>query len=386
MKFYIKIFLQKLIALAVLPLRLFPIRRNRILFLSLEGGSSCEYSCNPRYLCDYILRTAPAEFELVWLFRKPEDYHDLTVRGVKTAKHFTLKGFYYCLTSRIVITNGGYLTWFPFRKGQVRINTWHGGGAYKRLENDRAGANHATAKRMDYCNRNTTAFVSSSEKFTEHAILGAFRYTGEVLPIGMPRNDIFFSQASGEWYEKIRVKFRIPSKARILLYAPTFREETAHLNPISASSILKNLTESTGEDWYILYRSHTKTSGTRLMKDLTNHCIDGKDYPDTQELLCAADLLLTDYSSIVWDYCLTNRPVILYTPDLEDYLRLQGFYLDIRNWGFPICRNPEELYEMCGKIMCDPALNGSGYHQELLGSAETGHACEALLAYIRKQM
>ena len=249
MKYYLKYIIQKLIALALLPFHLFPIRKNRILFLSLEGGSSYEYSCNPKYFCEYILEKCPDAFEPVWLFRHPENYTSLQDRGIRTAQHFTPRGIYYALTSQIVISNGGYLTWFPFRKKQIRINTWHGGGAYKRLENDMTGANSATKKRMEYASRNTTAYLSSGREFSHHVIRGAFLYTGEILPIGMPRNDIFFSGNKEAFYESVRKELQLPADSRLLLYAPTFRSDTGQKRQtlaLQADILLNNGTCCTG--------------------------------------------------------------------------------------------------------------------------------------------
>lgn len=389
MKYYLKYIIQKLIVLTLLPFHLFPIHKNRILFLSLEGGSSYEYSCNPKYFCEYILEKCPDTFEPVWLFRHPENYAFLQDRGIRIARHFTPRGIYYALTSRIVISNGGYLTWFPFRKKQIRINTWHGGGAYKRLENDMTGANSATKKRMEYASRNTTAYLSSGREFSRHVIQGAFLYTGEILPIGMPRNDIFFSDSKETFYKSVRQNLHLSDNSRILLYAPTFRSDTGQKGQtlaLQADNLLQQLTRLTGEQWYLLYRMHIQAGPDTLLTGLTDHCIDVSSYPDTQHLLCAADWLITDYSSIVWDYSLTDRPLLLYTPDLEAYCEHRGFYVDIHDWGFPICRSMKELSEVLPQILSGTYKNGPKHHQEILGSYESGHSCEALLDYLKQKL
>ena len=386
MKYYFKYILQKLITLPLFLLRIFPVKKNRILFLSLEGGSLCEYACNPKYFCEYLLKTRPHGFELVWLFKKPENYTFLREKGIRTARHFTPKGFYYTLTSQIVISNGGYMTRFPFRREQLCINTWHGGGAYKKLENDAAGANAATRKRMEHAARHTDAFLSGCEQFSRHVIRGAFLYSGEILPVGMPRNDIFFSGQKDIFYKSVRQAFSLPESVRILLYAPTFRTHTPKYPALDAGFLLEKLRRLTGENWYLLYRAHIQSGDVACLKNLTDHCLDASAYPDTQELLCAADWLITDYSSIVWDFSLTDRPLLLYTPDLDDYCRGRGFYVDIRDWGFPICHTMEELTKTLPQLLSGVYKNGPEHHRELLGSYESGHSCADLLDYILKHL
>lgn len=387
MKYYLKYILQKLIALLLLPFHLFPVKKNRVLFLSLEGGSFYEYSCNPKYFCEYLQAARPGDYELIWLFKEPTNYSFLREKGIRTARHFSPAGLYYALTSRIVITNGGYLTWFPFRQKQVCINTWHGGGAYKRLENDTTGANAATKKRMEYAARHTAAFLSGCEAFSRHVVRGAFLYTGKILPIGTPRNDILFSGQCDILYRNVRESLRLPATGRILLYAPTFRSTTgSHGQPLNGGLLIQELNRLTGETWYLLYRMHVQAGSEPPLQSLDSHCMDVSAYPDTQQLLCAADWLITDYSSIVWDYALTDRPLILYAPDLESYRSGRGFYVDIRDWGFPLCRTEEELLAMLPEVLSGAYKNGPKLHRELLGSYESGHSCKELLAFIEKQV
>lgn len=93
MKYYLKYILQKLIVLLLIPFHVFPIKKNRILFLSLEGGSSYEYSCNPKYFCEYLQAARPGAYESVWLFKKPADYSFLKEKGIRTAGYFPQSAF-----------------------------------------------------------------------------------------------------------------------------------------------------------------------------------------------------------------------------------------------------------------------------------------------------
>lgn len=381
--------LRKCIVQCLLPFRLFPIRKNRILCISLEGGSQNEYSCNPKYFCEYLLENRPGDYEIVWLFRHPENYKFLKDKGIVIARHFTLRGLYYALTSRTVISNGGYFTWFPFRNGQLCVNTWHGGGAYKKLENDMDTANTITRRRMDFASRNINAYISSCKQFTEHVIRKAFLYKGTILCSGMPRNDLFFSEKRNFFYQKVRQDLGIPENGRILLYVPTFRSEAdgaADFEKLNTNAVLRSLHQKTGEIWYFLNRSHIKAGEQTLVSHTDEHYLDVSQYPDTQELLCAADFMISDFSSIIWDYCLTERPLILYVPDLDTYIAHHGFYVDIHQWGFPLCQTMQQLLDTIMSVSDSACQQMSRSHKELLQSYEKGTACQLLLEYIEKNI
>ncbi|MGN0204633.1 MAG: CDP-glycerol glycerophosphotransferase family protein [Coprococcus sp.] len=386
MKQFLNYIFRKFMTACLIPFRLFPIRQNRILFISLEGGSQYEYSCNPKYFCEYLLDKCPHTYEIVWLFAHPDNYEHLKAKGIRTAKHFTPKGIYYALTSRVVLSNGGYFAWFPFRKKQLCINTWHGGGAYKKLENDMQNANSITKKRMLFAAHNMNAYISSCKQFTDHVIRKAFLFNGTVLSIGMPRNDLFFSEKKDFFYHEIRKKYQLPETCRILLYVPTFRtEHPEFFQKLDAAAVLGKLSQRTGEDWYLFNHSHTKADGRTDITNENNHCLDVSRYPDIQELLCAADWMISDYSSVIWDYCQTQRPLLLYVPDLKYYISNRGFYLDIRQWGFPLCQSMDELLNEIETVP-DDAQDKALHHLQLLGSYENGQACCSLLKYIERNI
>ena len=161
MKSFIKYLYSKCLQILLLPFCLFPIRKNRLAFTGLTGGKGYDYSCNPRYLSDYIREQEKDTFEIYWMVTDPKRYRDKEEKDLHFVKHFTLRSFYYLLTAKVIITNGSYAPWFPFRKKQYLINTWHGGGAYKKIENDKPDANWATRKRAEFCAKNIQLIVSS---------------------------------------------------------------------------------------------------------------------------------------------------------------------------------------------------------------------------------
>ena len=104
-----------------------------------------------------------------------------------------------------------------------------------------------------------------------------------------------------------------------------------------------------------------------------------------QELLAAADMLITDYSSCIWDYSFLYRPCFLYTPDLLEYLAKTGFYVDIHEWPFPICENMEDLEKQIRSFDEEKNRARIMEHHQQMGSYESGHACEAVCSWIKQK-
>ena len=114
--------------------------------------------------------------------------------------------------------------------------------------------------------------------------------------------------------------------------------------------------------------------------------VDVSEYPDMQELLCACDVLITDYSSSIWDYSFTYKPCFLYVTDLEKYTSERGFGKDIYSWGFPVCKTDEELYQAIINFDEDKFKKKMKKHHEDLGSFEDGYATKRVCEYLIKEM
>ena len=279
MKSFIKYLYSKCLQILLFPFCLFPIRKNRLAFTGLTGGKGYDYSCNPRYLSDYIREQEKDTFEIYWMVTDPKRYRDEEEKNLHFVKHFTLRSFYYLLTAKVIITNGSYAPWFPFRKKQYLINTWHGGGAYKKIENDKPDANWATRKRAEFCAKNIQLIVSSCQAASDRLFRRAFLYHGEILKCGMPRNDFLVCGNTEQADQKVRQTYQIDRKYRILLYAPTYRSNGKNQMPDFTG--LRKVLEENGEKWYVLYRAHRYSEDDSA--GLDPECsADVTDYPDMQ--------------------------------------------------------------------------------------------------------
>ncbi len=385
-KNFLKVIFSELVRIGTTPLRLLPIKKNRILFTGLTGGKSYDYSCNPKYLYEYLRDNYPGQYECVWAVKDKAQYSFLEEEGVKLIKHFAVSSFPMLLTSKVVVTNGSYTPWFSFRKNQYVINTWHGGGAYKKVENETPDADWATRRRARFCADNIDLFLASCKVQEEQMIRTTYQYQGEVLRAGTPRNDMLVNGDTALMADKVRQRYEIAPDTRILLYAPTYRKANPPVEFLADE--LVEVLEATGETWVVLSRFHRyQTQDMNLVVSGTR-VIDVADYPDMQELLCAADLMVTDYSSCVWDYTFLKRPCVLYVPDQQEYIKHTGFYVPMEQWPFLCAKNMSELKDVIVSLRDDQVrdnlLKNMDAHIEALGGYENGDCREQIAAIIEQ--
>ena len=184
-KYYITKIVRKLLKI----LYIFPVKCNRILFYSFSGK---DFSDSPRYISEFI-ENKNIGYELVWAVNNPEEFQWLLDRGYKVIKYNSLAHLYYGITSKYIITNTGPYKALEYRKSQIIINTWHGGGAYKKTGRDNPYKDkYKRLYNEKFGQYGVKLFLSSSKAFTKYAIKGAFGYEGEIAEVGLPRNDILF--------------------------------------------------------------------------------------------------------------------------------------------------------------------------------------------------
>lgn len=322
----------------------------------------------------------PGEYEFVWQYSgKASEESTICV------KPGSVKDLFYLLTSKVLISNDGFGSFIPKRKSQLFINTWHGGGAYKRSGVDFITDQHPVDLKINQiCGKQTDLFLSSSRKFSEVMTTAKMVPKKRFLECGMPRNDFLIRGTKEDISEKVRSYFGLNSKQKIVLFAPTYRgeEQSATFNSeLDIKGCIDALKKRFGGEWAFLMRKH------HFVKEASyDGCINASDYPDMQELLYAADVFITDYSSTIWDYSLTFKPGFLFTPDLDTYSKERNFYTDPSTWAFPIAKSNEELYNLICSYDEKASRDKIVSHQKFLNNRETGRASEIVSNAIVKFM
>ncbi|SEH75024.1 CDP-glycerol glycerophosphotransferase [Ruminococcus flavefaciens] len=349
---------------------IFKIRPKTVLFSAYSGK---QYSCNPKYICEFLLKETKDELEIVWAFNDPNEFNNIDPR-IKKIKFKSLKFIYYALTSRVVVDNVESWSILPRRKGQAVINTWHGGGAYKGVGLRREDTNALQDKNMINKHKRVNYYVSSSKAFTKMTLRDSFKYKGKVIECGMPRNDILI-RYSQEKVNSIKRRLDLDNDTKIVIYAPTFRNSKSSNYEIDADAVLKALSDKTGKKWKMLYRSHYYVTD-KNMSD--NNIIDVSAYPDMQELLLISDVLITDYSSSIWDFSLMKKPAFLFANDLKEYKNERDFYTPIEEWPYPMSETMEELIQTIMDYDKEKAEIRINKHHAALKSCETGNASKII--------
>ncbi|NUR87826.1 MAG: CDP-glycerol glycerophosphotransferase family protein, partial [Nonomuraea sp.] len=302
-----------------------------------------QFSDSPKAIHDELVRRG-LPLELRWNVR------DGQVELPATATPVRMYGaeYYQALArSRFVVTNAHLPVWFRRREGQVVVQTWHG-STLKRIGYDIEDVQFA---RSDYHERLAVEvpqwdYLLSPSPWCTPILRGAFRFGGEVLETGYPRNDVLFDPELGA---EVRRRLGIPDGKRIVLYAPTWRDDRFHGNGKYVFDLQLDLDrwrERLGEDHVLLIRRHPNIAGRLRVSDPTA-VMDVSAYPDVQELYLAADALVTDYSSAMFDFAVTGRPMLFFTYDLEHYRdQLRGFYFDFEAEApGPLLRTAEDLMD-----------------------------------------
>ena len=376
MKYTIKALFTYVLRAVLHVFYLFPIKKNKILFLSFSGKA---YACNPKYIYQYLRSQYGDAFKYIWILPENKDSEELS--GCMIVPFKTLAYFYHMMTAAVIVQNQGPGSYLPLRKKQMFINTWHGGGAYKRVGVD-----------ADMTPEQTLSTKLSAE-LTDHMISGCRRFSEvmshskmlpieKMLEIGMPRNDILMS-AHPEITEKVKRTYALDPDTHIVIYAPTYRGSEgsagAEHNDLNITCCLSALSERFGGKWIAFYRVHYFLSSSI---PVTEQVIDVSDYPDMQELLCASDVLITDYSSSMWDMSLTGKPCFIYATDVADYQQERDFYTPMEEWPFPTAQNNGELESVIKNFDEQKYADDIKHHHEALGSCETGHASRTVGDFI----
>ncbi|SDN22070.1 CDP-glycerol glycerophosphotransferase family protein [Alkalicoccus daliensis] len=347
---------------------LFPVKRNKLLFMSYDGG---QYSCNPKYITNYILENHKEEFEIVWILNKTSNL------PFKTVQAMSMHALFHFATAKVIISNQRLPGFFTKRKNQFYLQTWHSSLRLKQIEKDAGNTlDEGYIRRAVRDSSMCDLLLSGCQKSTE-IMKNAFWYDGEIFEKGTPRNDVLLSTDYAE-REKIKKKFDLKNK-KIVLYAPTFRRNNNGFYP--GININKTLNENFEGDWEVIIKLHPH------VKEMVNN-MQGKimnDADDTQELLAITDILITDYSSLMFDFALTGKPIILFAPDLNDYLaKERKFYFNLEDLPFPIAQSAQELTETIVKWDAARYKENLNSFLSQVGSFENGRAAAEITDRIKQ--
>lgn len=343
-----------------------PTPADAVFFESFYGQNA---SCNPRALDAAIARLHPATARYWSVIDASVAVPPGAIPLIEGSEQWwRIRG-----EARLLVVNDWLRKRWLKRPHQTVLQTWHGTMLKKiAINRPRHGIRATIAAVLE--SRRWDVLLSQNPHSTR-IFRSAYRYRGPIWEEGYPRDDALLSGDGAA----IRKKLGIPAKKRVLLYAPTWRDD--HLEHIDHLDVAA-FTDSLGSEYVTLIRGHSRT--LRPGRDVhASNVIDVTGYPDVADLFLVADALITDYSSVMFDFSVTGKPMFFFTPDLDHYReQLRGFYFDLIEVApGPVVRTPAELVALIKSVDAVTAEYSARYlaWQSRFNPRDDGHAAERVV-------
>ena len=328
-----------------------------IIFESFMGRT---YSDNPRAIYEEMLKDDKyKDFRFIWAFKKPMEKNDIEQLSRATIiKYNSLDYYKYYSKAKYFVSNSRIPEAIKPREGQVYIQTWHGtplkrlgydlttegGNALNSLK-DMQNKYKADAERYSYL---LAPSKFCTEKFTSCFNLKENNPNCNIIEEGYPRND-FLSNYTQKDIENIKNELNINNigNKKIILYAPTWRDNQ-HTSGVGYTYKVDVdfdlLQKELGNEYIILFRAHYFVANSFDFEKYKGFIYDVSHYESINDLYVVADMLITDYSSVFFDYAILKRPIIFYMYDLKAYQEdIRGFYIDLKELPGNIVENEKDL-------------------------------------------
>ena len=368
-----------------------PVKKNTVFFSSFHGT----YSDNPKYVSLKLHEKCPSA-KIYWAIDSNKSHAALpdyvTPVEFQSKEYFKLN----CRAQVLVDNFSGNRTTLvqrgegaikrkllkyvaKKRKKQFSVTTWHG-TPLKRIS-----ADEPDSKIIGF--NNNCEYVLAGCDFTAECMRSCFLDSLPIKKYGSPRNDILFDDSVDK--SAIRRRLNLPENLKIALYAPTFRNNVedsgaSQMRELDFEKLFAALQAKFGGEWCLAVRVHQKVLLQIDVQGLAarygGRILSGNVGDDMAEYLVCADLLITDYSSSMFDFALTNKPCILYVPDRAHYEgEERGFYMDFDSLPFPAAKNSAELSALIENFDVQSYCKGVEDLLQRLGNFEDGRASERVV-------
>ncbi|GAB4074058.1 teichoic acid poly(glycerol phosphate) polymerase [Barrientosiimonas marina] len=309
-----------------------PAKKKTIMFESFIGK---QYSDSPRAIYEYMLTHKP-DYEMYWSVdrRHMPLFEDKHVRHVR---RFSIKWLFLMARAGFWVSNSRLPLWIPKPKHTTYLQTWHG-TPLKRLATDMdevhmPGTNAEKYKRNFLKATAKWDYLVSPNAYSTEIFRRAFQFDRTMIESGYPRNDFLINANNAGTISDLKHKINIPEDKRVILYAPTWRDNQFYGRgqyKFDLQLDLDRLHEELGEDTIVLLRLHYLVAENLDLTGYDHFVFDVSAHEDIRELYLVSDMLITDYSSVFFDYANLRRPMFFYVYDIEDYRdNLRGFYFDL---------------------------------------------------------
>lgn len=345
---------QEVIRKLLYPLmRLLPLKKKTIVFESYWGKN---FECNPRALYEYINENKK-DYKTVWFLR---DHHTNIPGNAETVRINSLKYYYYLATAKNFVNNVNFPDFYEKRKNAIEIQTMHG-TPLKTLGLDAPGEVVSEIQKEKFLRRcHRWDYLSVPSDYVSGIAKSAYDFNNEFLKVGYPRNDKLFRDNNKESINRIKGKMGIPLDKKVIVYVPTWRTKGKFRMPINLDQLRHHL----GNEYIFIVKLHHFSKKGFSLSEYEGFAYDYSHYGDIRDMYLMADILITDYSSVMFDYSLLNKPMLFYTYDYDNYKnKLRGMYVNFEEEApGPLIEDTETLV----KEIQDIAMFSGKYQERIM--------------------
>lgn len=314
------------------------IQKNKIVFNNFNGLG---YDGDPKAIAEQLLKSNK-KFDLVWLVRKQYLREFKFPNRIRIVEISTDRAIQELSTCKLFISNvrAGF---FVKRKGQKYIQTWHGGCALKKIEKDcedKLDSRYLKEAKLD--SKNIDYIISNSKSFTK-IVKRAFWTNAKILECGSPREDVYFND-NISYRNLIRQSLGVGDNEIMVLYAPTFRQDRSmKAYDLDYSRVIGAIEYKYKKKCKFFVKLHPNVIWKSNEYSIPDTVLNLTLYPNIQELMLANDILITDYSTLMFENGMLRKPTFLYASDLASYSKDRSFYFDIKKLPYKLSENNNEL-------------------------------------------
>ncbi|ASK62145.1 CDP-glycerol--glycerophosphate glycerophosphotransferase [Virgibacillus phasianinus] len=383
--------LKKLYKLAFVILGYLPVKRKVIMFESFLGK---QYSDSPRAIYEYLLQNDPS-YEMYWSVdrRHMRSFDD---KDVNYVRRFSIKWLLLMARAGYWVSNSRLPLWIPKPNHTIYLQTWHG-TPLKRLAADMdevhmPGTNTVKYKQNFIKEASKWDYLVSPNAYSTEIFERAFQFKKTMIESGYPRNDFLLNSNNEETINQIKQKAKLPKDKKVILYAPTWRDNQFYAKGKYKFNLmldLERLKEEFSKDYIVILRLHYLVAENLDLTGFEGFVYDLSHHEDIRELYLIADLLITDYSSVFFDYANLRRPMLFFVYDIEDYRdNLRGFYFDFEEKApGPLVKTTEEVIssiKRLDKIGFNPSDTTEAFYEKFC-YLEDGNASERVVKQVFKR-
>lgn len=345
----IKKVLKKLYKFVFIIVSSFPAKKNLIIFESFLGK---QYSDNPRAIYEYLKEHHP-EYDMYWSVDR-RYIKNFIGKDLKIAKKNSIRWLFVMARAKYWVSNSRLHLIFPKPYHTIYLQTWHG-TPLKKLALDMEevhmpGTTTEKYKRNFVKETSNWDYLISPNRYSTEIFRRAFAFKNKIIESGYPRNDVLYNKNNFDEILKIKNKVKLPLNKKVILYAPTWRDDQFYgvgRYKFDLQLDLDLMKKELGEDYVIILRLHYLVAENLDLSKYEGFAYNFSDYEDIRDLYLISDLLITDYSSVFFDYGNLQRPMIFYVYDIDTYRdKLRGFYFDFEKEApGPLTKSTDEVIQ-----------------------------------------